>query len=65
MSELSLLKKINKLRRKMELLATCKGTSNHPEVIEISQKLDMLIAQYQKFKMTSYLMSKQKSKLII
>lgn len=65
MSELSLLKKINKLQRKMESLATCKGTFNHPEVVKISQKLDMLIVQYQKFKMTSYIISKQKSKLII
>jgi len=51
LSELdSLLKKINKLREKMEALALIKGSLSDPEVVAISQRLDVFIVKYQKIK---------------
>lgn len=65
MYELNLLNKINKLRRKMELLAACKGMFTHPEVVEISQKLDRLIFRYQQLKMVTYSSIKAKKQAFV
>lgn len=39
----------------MELLATIKNSFIDPEVVSISQKIDILINQYQRLKYSAYL----------
>lgn len=48
----SLHKRINMLRRKMELLACHKGCLTDAEVLSVSQKIDVLVNLYLKIKIT-------------